>query len=290
MAQIVAATSMSDKPFELFNFDGILGLGLQSLAVTRDYSFFDVLTRSNALPLPQFGVFLTESHGDSEDSEIAIGGHNPERMRDPLAWVPLHQPELGYWMTKIVAIKVDGTPLKVCEDGSCKGILDTGTSHLGVPSHASDTLEEQLMVGAGEATDCRRVRAPSLLFELEGGTSLELHPENYMRKLPLIEADVEGLQKNDTDATAATAEEKGSLAAATNGTGMPERKYCTARILPVTWSEPLGPNIFILGEPMLHRYYTVFDWGGLRVGFARSNHDKDSPIHDDVQDGVRDEV
>ena len=24
--------------------------------------------------------------------------------------------------------------------------------------------------------------------------------------------------------------------------------------------EPLGPKLFILGEPVLHRYYTVYDW------------------------------
>jgi hypothetical protein len=29
--------------------------------------------------------------------------------------------------------------------------------------------------------------------------------------------------------------------------------------------EPLGPKLFILGEPVLHRYYTVYDWQEKKV-------------------------
>merc|ERR1719263_2292418 len=34
---------------------------------------------------------------------------------------------------------------------------------------------------------------------------------------------------------------------------------------------PLGPLLFILGEPVLHRYYTVFDWHGPRIGMGIAN-------------------
>ena len=47
---------------------------------------------------------------------------------------------------------------------------------------------------------------------------------------------------------------------------------CTPKLVPVTWPEPIGPNLFILGEPVLHRYYAVFDWDNLRAGFARARH------------------
>merc|ERR1719271_136978 len=33
---------------------------------------------------------------------------------------------------------------------------------------------------------------------------------------------------------------------------------------------PLGPNLFILGEPVLHRYYTIFDWKGPSIGMSVS--------------------
>jgi len=41
--------------------------------------------------------------------------------------------------------------------------------------------------------------------------------------------------------------------------------------MPVRLPEPLGPKLFILGEPVLHRYYTVYDWENHRVGFSLAN-------------------
>jgi hypothetical protein len=39
----------------------------------------------------------------------------------------------------------------------------------------------------------------------------------------------------------------------------------------------VGPKLFILGEPVLHRYYTVYDWNKLKVGFALANNKANSP-------------
>jgi len=38
--------------------------------------------------------------------------------------------------------------------------------------------------------------------------------------------------------------------------------------MPVNLKAPLGPDLFILGEPFLHRYYTVYDWQAQRIGFG----------------------
>merc|ERR1719482_2500294 len=48
-------------------------------------------------------------------------------------------------------------------------------------------------------------------------------------------------------------------------------RFCRPRLMPVSMPAPLGPKLFILGEPVLHRYYTVFDWDGPRVGMAVAN-------------------
>lgn len=31
---------------------------------------------------------------------------------------------------------------------------------------------------------------------------------------------------------------------------------------------PLGPKLFIFGEPVMRKYYTVYDAGNLRIGFG----------------------
>jgi len=39
--------------------------------------------------------------------------------------------------------------------------------------------------------------------------------------------------------------------------------------------EPIGPKLFILGEPVLRKYYTVYDTAKLQVGFSKAKHMKD---------------
>merc|ERR1712084_95470 len=51
----------------------------------------------------------------------------------------------------------------------------------------------------------------------------------------------------------------------------PVKRFCSPRFMPVRLPAPLGPKLFILGEPVLHRYYTVYDWINHRVGFSLAN-------------------
>lgn len=49
------------------------------------------------------------------------------------------------------------------------------------------------------------------------------------------------------------------------------KRFCRPRVMPVRLPAPLGPKLFILGEPVLHRYYTVYDASTRSVGFALAN-------------------
>merc|ERR1719469_1603998 len=49
------------------------------------------------------------------------------------------------------------------------------------------------------------------------------------------------------------------------------RRFCSPRFMPVRLPAPVGPKLFILGEPVLQRYYTVYDWANHRVGFSLAN-------------------
>merc|ERR1719446_551106 len=46
------------------------------------------------------------------------------------------------------------------------------------------------------------------------------------------------------------------------------KRHCRPKMMPVSMPAPLGPKLFILGEPVLHRYYTVYDWSSPRIGFG----------------------
>jgi len=365
---IIVAVHMSSKPFKELRFDGILGLGLNALTLSPAFSLFGLLSERMS---PQFGAFLTEGE-DGEESEMAFGGYNPARLLEPLSWAPVAMPKLGYWQIEILAVRIDGVELDICRDGKCRGIVDTGTSHLGVPVPYDTIFNEKLTTNAGDLFDCRLAKAPEVEFELRG-FNITLNSAGYMRRLPLrdgINVANRGVQARST--SPATVNGMASLttqakkpSASTFALGMPcsvldvpvgrlgvvfddnatvvmlapwspmaqkipigsrlysingasvaglhgkeisaclqrlsgsqrrleieafampalyevangddkifeedVQRYCRPRTMSVRLPAPLGPKLFILGEPILHRYYTVFDWKTRSVGFGLAN-------------------
>lgn len=248
---IVMAVEMSDQPFRSFRFDGIFGLGLGGLTLGPEFSFFHQLTagdsRSAPPPPSRFGIFLSATE-DGSGSEIAIGGQNSARFAAPLTWESVALPELGYWQVQIQAIRIGSEELPLCRTGACRAVLDTGTSHLGTPRQHLPGLMQQLTVPAPEGSDdCRTSLGPIVSIDLQNIT-LTLRPEDYMQQEPL--------------------KRRGRLAGSS-------RSVCRPALMPVNFQAPLGPNLFILGEPLLRRYYTVYDWGEQRVGFSLAKADTD---------------
>merc|ERR1719380_481781 len=80
-----------------------------------------------------------------------------------------------------------------------------------------------------------------MVFDMGGGATVQLDAKDYSRPAParmLREGAVES------------------------------EIFCRSSLLPVDMKEPLGPNVFIWGEPVLRRYYTAYDWGSKRIGFG----------------------
>lgn len=258
----VMAFELSANPFALFPFDGILGLGLRDLSLNRNFSFFDILSQSGLVKEPHFGIFLTEGD-EGEESELAVGGHNPARLLTPLSWSPVAMPGSGYWQVRILAVHVGSFTLPLCADGSCRGVVDTGTSHFGVPAPHDRTVEDLLTVLAGDLLDCRLAETPDINIELDG-FNLTLRPETYMRRLPLRgDVHVGSGGRGGRGGEEPPAVPGGGAA----GDGAVPR-FCRPRLMPVRLPAPIGPNVFILGEPVLHHYYTAFDWSVPRIGFG----------------------
>jgi len=240
--RVIQATQMSDEPFEQFDFDGVLGLGLEALALDPEFSFYGQLTRMSSHLAPRFGVFIAKN--DSSPSEITFGGHDKQRISSELVWAPVAHPEHGHWQLAVRSIRVGNQTVELCQQGGCTAIADTGTSLLGVPkSFVQDMhwllarqVEEQV-----DHIDCRESPGPDIIFDLGDGLELTLGPEEYSRPA--------------------------GLRVITNATGE-EQLICRGALLPVEAIPSLGSKVWILGEPVLRKYYTAYDWKGQRVGFA----------------------
>mmetsp|Transcript_19758 Transcript_19758/g.37163 ORF Transcript_19758/g.37163 Transcript_19758/m.37163 type:complete len:556 (-) Transcript_19758:59-1726(-) len=269
---MVVANDMSDQPFSLFHFDGILGLGLEALSLGPGFSFFGQMAAELPQMRPQFSVFLARS--DAGQSSIAFGGHDESKAASGFSWVPVAKPELGYWQVQVYQVRIGDTVLDECADGGCRAILDTGTSLLGAPRQAIKTLHSLLSrnvllapngIGSGEgfvsqemadealARDCREQEGAHLTFDLGPGVpGIALDPEDYFRPKPFNMT-----LPDSPDAWKLT---------------------CRSLLLPLDLKEPLGPRTFILGEPVLRKYYTIYDWATRRVGFAKADHSQDGEV------------
>lgn len=241
--RVITATELTEEPFYSFDFDGVLGLGLGALAVDPEFSFFGEMQRQGVLPKNQFGFFLGSS--DEVQSEIAFGDADESKLSEPLQWAKVLEPELGHWQIRIKGVKIAGKPLDICESGGCVGIVDSGTSLLGVPKgHIKDIHMKLIRKVSGDPPqlDCRDIEGPDLVFDL-GGPEISLSAREYSRP------------------AAMRIESKGAV-----------QIVCRATLLNVDMSEDGGnPLTFILGEPVLRKYYTAFDWENQQIGFALAN-------------------
>lgn len=248
--RVVLATDMSTDPFAAFAFDGVAGLGLAALAVNPAFSLVGRLGGGGFLPQPRFGVFLAGEAATSSAGEITFGGHDEERVHSPFSWASVVNPDDGYWQVQVVAVRVGNTTLGLCADGSCRAILDTGTSLLGVPGAAAKELHRHLArevdasgIGEGQELDCREEPGLPIIFEL---------------------AHAGGDQRFDLELSAADYSRPAAMAVKAEGKAT--RSICRASLMPVSLGD--GSNTFLFGEPFLRRYYTTYDWGARKVGFA----------------------
>lgn len=247
--KMISAIQMSDTPFASFNFDGVVGLGLPEGALDPSFSLLHMLSSNPyGLHRSHVGIFLSDSGGGS--GEISFGGVNSKRLKSPIQWTKVISPNHGHWQIPVKAIKVDGVAVDICSDGECKAIVDTGSSHLGVPTSIHASLQNSLssMHPWQSLDDCRNSQGPELELDL-GEFSLTLSTRQYIKRLPQPAHNTSGWF------------------------GSPKESFCRPQIMKLGLQPPLGPNLFLLGEPVLRKYYTTFDWVEKRVGFALSSQD-----------------
>jgi len=167
---IMAAVKMDDELFEAMPYDGMLGLSMAGLSTGTGCVFFQRLMESNPSMLPQFGLSFGAQSG-----EIFFGGHDSSRMAENLKWFPVLHPDAGFWEVAIKSVRLGNLTVDACNHG-CRGIIDTGSSRLGVQENNFQALRaalshSQALVGGG-------CQGPDLEFNL-GDMALRLRVEDY---------------------------------------------------------------------------------------------------------------
>lgn len=238
-ADFLGVMQESQFPFIELPFDGIFGLGLAGLSVGPNFNFVSRMGANSTITNPIFAVFLRNLTSD-EESEITFGGYREERIQGGLSWLPMPRDEAdekGYWLVTMRDMYVDGQPLKLCDDFSdkprCKVAMDTGTSLTMGPTLQANTLLEALNVDV----DCVHFKTlPEIRIDLDavsGGVfSMFLAPEDYAEQ--------------------------------SEGT-------CATTFQSIQLPENLG-LMWVFGQTMLRKYYTVYDYQNSRIGIGLAKH------------------
>eukprot|EP00927_Polykrikos_kofoidii_P050020 TRINITY_DN43985_c0_g1_i1.p1 TRINITY_DN43985_c0_g1~~TRINITY_DN43985_c0_g1_i1.p1 ORF type:complete len:455 (-),score=43.30 TRINITY_DN43985_c0_g1_i1:193-1557(-) len=257
----IAALDMSSEPFDDVPFDGILGLGLHQLSQSRDFHFPTLAAAKPSWSTHPgfnnaFSIFLGFS--DRESSEITFGGFQQKHVakESSFSWQPVIQHKMGYWQIPIHGITANGVRLNYCDDGDCRGIVDTGTSLLTVPFNLSQPLIESLRFKNSHKHDVCNELGRTLELDI-GNLTLVLEASDFFR--PEFPQDPT-YRESDF--------EKGN-------------RHCVPMLMDMDFPPPFSPKTFILGEPILQKYYTVFNAHPVNptIGFALARHDfpRDTP-------------
>eukprot|EP00933_Yihiella_yeosuensis_P062075 TRINITY_DN649_c1_g1_i1.p1 TRINITY_DN649_c1_g1~~TRINITY_DN649_c1_g1_i1.p1 ORF type:complete len:390 (-),score=81.56 TRINITY_DN649_c1_g1_i1:479-1648(-) len=119
------------------NFDGILGLGFQSLAAGNAAGIMAALNATNQLKEPVFGFFL----GDNEQGELIIGGVDPQHYTGNFSFVPISRE--GYWELALEGVSVGQNKIMTLSR-SKRAIVDSGTSMIAGPQDQVEAIAAML--------------------------------------------------------------------------------------------------------------------------------------------------
>jgi saccharopepsin len=224
------ATEEPGLAFAFGRFDGILGLGYDTISVNKMVPPFYNMVNQGLLDEPVFAFYLGDTNnGEGDESEAIFGGINKDHFTGKLTEIPLRRK--AYWEVDLDAITFGDAKAELDNTGV---ILDTGTSLIALPSTLAELLNKEM--GAkksynGQYTvDCdKRDSLPDMSFTLSG-YDFTITPYDYILEV------------------------QGS---------------CISTFMGMDFPEPVGP-LAILGDAFLRKWYSVYDLGKGTVSLAKA--------------------
>lgn len=161
------ATSEPGLAFAFGRFDGIMGLGYDTISVNKIVPPFYNMLDQGLLDDPVFAFYLGDTN-NGEESVATFGGIDKDHFTGKLTKIPLRRK--AYWEVDLDAITFGDNTAELENTGA---ILDTGTSLIALPSTLAELLNKE--IGAkksfnGQYTvECdKRDGLPDLTFTLTG--------------------------------------------------------------------------------------------------------------------------
>jgi saccharopepsin len=159
------ATNEPGLAFAFGRFDGILGLGYDTISVNKIVPPFYKMIEQKLLDEPVFAFYLGSS---DEGSEAVFGGVDKSHYTGEIEYIPLRRK--AYWEVDLDSIAFGDEVAELDDTGV---ILDTGTSLNVLPSSLAELLNAEMGAKKGYngqyTVDCsKRSSLPDITFSLAG--------------------------------------------------------------------------------------------------------------------------
>jgi cathepsin D len=209
-------------------FDGILGMGPPAAAIDKVPMPMGELVRQGKLQHNVFSFFL-DSNGKT-GSTLVLGGSDSSFYTGDFTYVPVAKAAklLPYWLVSASDLKVGSESTKACN--FLTGCYMVVDTGTSILAGPTSSVGKLTDKIGKVAEDCSNVASLPTISISMGGKDFDLGPDFYVIR-----------QKDD----------KG-------------KEECQLGIQGVN----AGVPIWILGDPFLRKYYTVWDADEQRVGFA----------------------
>jgi len=226
------ATHEPGLAFIAAKFDGILGMGFKEIAVLGVTPVFDNMVEQGVVEEPVFSFWLNRDPNAEHGGELILGGSDPEYYTGDMTYVPVERK--GYWEIKMDAMNSNSN--NVGCSGGCTAIVDTGSSLLVGPTAETNAINKmiggkEIVPGKGQySVDCATIDSLPTVDFVIGGQTFQLSGSDYILKITQM-----------------------------------GQSQCISGFMGMDL--PMGPW-WILGDVFIGKFYSEFDMGNARVGFA----------------------
>jgi len=233
--QFGQATKEPGAAFVVAKFDGLLGMGFDSISVDHVTPVWYNIISQGLVSKPIFSFWLSQKESKTQGGELTLGGVDSSRYTGSITYAPLTAET--YWEFMVSDFQMNGKSLDWCSSSGCKAICDTGTSLIVGPSKEINAFNKKLGArifdGEGIFPSCSVISSLPNVTVVINSVNYLLTPHDYVLQIT---------SKGETE--------------------------CISGFMGIDLGS-LGP-LYILGDVFIATYMTVFDFGNEQVGWAKS--------------------
>jgi hypothetical protein len=214
--------------------DGIFGLAFRSISAEKVLPPFNVLWQQGLLDQNLFSMYLQSDAKGNSDGELLLGGIDSRYYQGNIFYTPIVE-DAWYVIDMTLGVRVYDNTYTYAQ----RAIVDSGTSFIiGPPSdvdHLAGALGAQYSSTYGVYVVSCSSNYPRIGFYLGDGSNyqeVQITPSSYIYRFSNL---------------------------------------CYLGFQGANISDPSGNSMWILGDVFMREWYTIFDIGNNRMGFAATN-------------------